>query len=126
MCLPGFDVELEVEAVDQQVLVHGVEVIDGVLLVGLRFDILAIFFDPGWAVDDLARRDPVHEGDHHLYRKVGCGIAIGACLDGLGAMPGRAGRTDGRNIEGEPGRMGRGRRRLGVRQRGEDGYAAER
>jgi hypothetical protein len=75
-------VVLELEAVDEQILVHGVQFVDGVLLVGFGLNVKTILLDPVGAFD-LAFRDAEHEGDHQSdgFALGGVAVATGGGLD---------------------------------------------
>ena len=100
-------VEAEAEAVGEQVLVHGVEVVEVAGLVGLGFDVEARGGEPVGATLDLAHGDLIHEADHELYGDVSGGVALSAghglneAVFGVGV-----GGVDYGYVEGEAWRWG--------------------
>ena len=98
------DMEFEVEAVCEEVLIHGVEIVDIVRAVGLCFDVVAVGVEPVRAADDLTHGYAVHEADHELDRDVLRCVAVAAWerFDAAVAV-GLFGETNGRYVEGEAG-----------------------
>jgi len=95
-------VEAQAETVGEKILVHGVEVIDGVGAVSAGFDVEALGIDPVWTAFDLADGDLVHQRDHETHGDILRGIAVIAG-DGFDAavLRVRVGWVDRDDVEGE-------------------------
>ena len=93
--------ELEIESVCQEILIHDVEFVDVVGAVGLGFDVVKIGGEPVGAAGDLAHWHLVHQTDHELDRDVLCGVlaASGEGLDEAAAGT-RLGEPDRCYFEG--------------------------
>jgi hypothetical protein len=59
-------VELQIEAVRQQVLKHDVEIVDAIGMVRSGLDVKLLAGEPIRASDDLATSDSVHNAEHVL------------------------------------------------------------
>src|SRR5271156_1624729 len=110
--------ELQIEAVRQQVLKHDVKVVDVVGAVDPRFYIVVIATEPLRATDDLAHGNAIHQADHEFYGNIlgRVSIASGQGFDATAASTGRntikhpdwvrIGELDGGYVEGESGWFG--------------------
>jgi len=65
-----FLVEFQLEAVGEQVLKHGVEIVDGRGMVDACFNVVAVVVKPFRAAFDLPHGHLVHQTDHEFYGNV--------------------------------------------------------